>query len=176
MNNPYGSLAWSFFKIGLFGFGGGYAILPLIRHEMVDVHGWATLGEFSDMVAISQVTPGTIAINSATYVGLTAGGILGSTIATIMVCLAPFTLVLIASRSFTAMRDNVYVKTIVSLLRPTVIGFVLAAALSLIDRHNFVDWKSIVIFLVALVLTLKWKVHPIILIIASGVIGWFLYA
>ncbi len=176
MDNLYGSLAWSFFKIGLFGFGGGYAILPLIRHEMVDIHGWATLGEFSDMVAISQVTPGTITINSATYVGLTSGGILGSTIASVMVCLAPFVLVLAASRSLSAMRDNAYIKTIVSLLRPTVIGFVLAAALSLLDRSNFVDRKSAVIFLAVFVLVLKTKIHPIILIVASGVIGWLLYA
>lgn len=172
---PYASLAWSFFRIGLFGFGGGYAILPLIGHEVVDVYGWATKGEFSDMVALSQMTPGPIAINAATYVGYTAGGFWGSTLATTMVCLAPFAIMLAVCKFFMSMKDHPRVAGATALLRPTVVGLVLAALLGLVNRENFVDWKSGIVFAAALLASVLWKAHPLFVMAAAGVFGWLVY-
>lgn len=175
MDNQYSALFWSFSKIGLFGFGGGYAMLPLITHEVVNVRGFASMSEFTDMVAISQMTPGPVALNAATYVGFTTEGILGSIIATSAVCLPPFIIMYVVCRFFLSMKDNPRVDGAMRLLRPTVVGLVLAAALFLMNRQSFVDWTSCVIFGVVFALTLFWKVHPIPLLVASGVAGWLLY-
>lgn len=174
MPNNYGALAWSFFKIGLFGFGGGYAILPLIGHEVVETHGWITTGEFSDMLALSQMTPGPVAINTATYVGYTMEGFWGSALATTMVCLAPFILMYVVCRFFMSMKDHPRVAGVMALLRPVVVGLVLAAFLTLLNRENFVDWKSGIVFAVAFVLSVM-KIHPIPVLVAAGVFGWFAY-
>ncbi|MCC8108575.1 MAG: chromate transporter [Planctomycetes bacterium] len=175
MNSSHGSLFFTFMKIGLFGFGGGYAMLPLIGHEVVDNNGWATTGEFADMVALSQMTPGPVALNTATYVGFTNDGVLGSTIATIGVCLPPFIIMYVVCRYFLSMKDNPRVAGVMRLLRPAVVGLVLAAALVLLNRENFVDWKSGAIFAVAFVLTAFTRLHPIPLLIGAGVAGWLLY-
>ena len=97
----YLQLFWTFFKIGLFGFGGGYAMLSLIQGEVVTAHGWLTSQQFTDIVAVSQMTPGPIGINSATYVGFTAtGSVWGSVVATFAVCLPSFILMLTISKFF----------------------------------------------------------------------------
>lgn len=175
-NNDYLPLWWSFLKIGAFGFGGGYAILPLIGREVVDVRKWATLSEFSDMVALSQVTPGPVAINTATYVGFTAGGILGSVVATAAVCLPPFVFVTLVCRFFLAFKDHPRVLGAMRLLRPAVVGLVLAATLSLMTAENFVDGKSAAVFLAALVLTVWKRINPILLVVLAAVAGLLLYA
>ena len=172
---PFDSLAWSFFKIGLFGFGGGYAILPMIGHEVVNAHGWATWGEFSDMVALSQMTPGPIVVNAATYIGYTSNGFWGSTLATLTVCLAPFVLMIIACRFFLAMRNHPRVAGATHLLRPVVVGLVLAAVLSLMNADTFMDWKSFLIFAAALISSIFWKAHPLAVLAASGIFGWLVY-
>lgn len=165
----------SFLKIGLFGFGGGYAILPLISHEVVGVRGWATASEFADMVALSQMTPGPVALNAATYVGFTSAGVLGSVVATLTFCVPPFVIMYTVCRFFLSMRDNPRVEGALRLLRPAVVGLVLAAALFLMNRESFVDWKSGAIFVLAFVLTAFARVHPIPLLIGAGVAGWALY-
>ncbi|MDR1611946.1 MAG: chromate transporter [Planctomycetota bacterium] len=169
-------LWWSFLKIGACGFGGGYAILPLIGHEVVDVRNWASLAEFSDMVALSQITPGPVAINGATYVGFTAGGFLGSVVATVAVCLPPFVFVTLACRFLLAFKDHPRVLGALRLLRPAAAGLVLAAALSLLNRENFIGWESVPVFLAALALTLWTKLDPITIIVLAGVAGLMLYA
>ena len=134
----------SYLKIGFFGFGGGYAMLSLIQHEVVVQHAWMTAGEFTDIVAISQITPGPIAINSATYVGYTVGmqtghvglGILGSAIATFAVCLPSFTLMVLVARFFMRLHNNRLVEGAMRGMRPTVIGMIAAAALLLIVPHG----------------------------------------
>ena len=173
--DKYGSLFLSFLKIGLFGFGGGYAILPLISHEVVGERGWMAPGEFADMVAISQTTPGPVALNTATYVGFTQAGILGSAIATLTICLPPFVIMLLVCRFFLSMKDNPRVAGAMRLLRPTVVGLVLAAALFLMNRESFADWKSVVIFAAAFALTVFAKIHPIPLLVGAGAVGWLLY-
>jgi chromate transporter len=169
------SLFWSFFKIGLFGFGGGYAILALIESEVVDIHGWMTTTEFTDIVAISQATPGPIVINCATYVGYTAtNSILGSAIATFAVCLPALILASLAARFIYKFRDNKYVDAAFKGLRPAVVGLILAAGISLINSENFIDYISIIIFAVVAIGT-YFKANPIILLMLSGIAGYLIY-
>ena len=134
----------SYLKIGFFGFGGGYAMLSLIQNEVVVQHAWMTNAEFADIVAVSQITPGPIAINSATYVGYTVGaqtgsvwyGILGAAVATFAVCLPALTLMLLITRFFLKLKDNPLVEGAMKGMRPVVIGMIAAAALLLIFPHR----------------------------------------
>ncbi|MBU1106602.1 MAG: chromate transporter [Candidatus Riflebacteria bacterium] len=172
----YLDLFVSFFKIGLFGFGGGYAMLPLIKHEVVNApHQWLSMIDFTDIVAISQITPGPVAVNMATYVGYSvSGSVFGSLLATIGVCLPPLLIMLIISKFYLKFRKNKYVEMAFSALRPGIIGLIAAAAISLMSPHNFIDRTSIVIFAVIFIASLL-KIHPIKLIILSGVAGLILY-
>ena len=173
----YLELFISFFKIGLFGFGGGYAMLPLIQHEVVAApHCWLSIADFIDIVAISQMTPGPIGINSATYVGYTASGtILGSVIATFAIVLPSFIIMLTLSRFFFVLQGNKYMEYALLGLRPAVIGLIAAAALVLMNSENFIDYKSIILFGIAFIASFKFKLHPILLIILAGLAGLLLY-
>lgn len=165
-----------YLKIGLFGFGGGYAMLSLIQYEVVDKHHWLSLQEFTDVVAISQMTPGPIGINSATYIGYTVtGNVWGSVIATIAVCLPSFLLVLLISFFFARFKKNKYVAAAFTGLRPMTVGLIAAAALIMMNGENFIDYKSILIFAAAFYLTWRYKVHPILMICMAGVAGVILY-
>lgn len=171
----YLQLLYSYLKIGFFGFGGGYAMLSLIQNEIVVHHGWLTNAEFADIVAISQITPGPIAINSATYVGYAVTGtVWGAVIATAAVCLPALTIMILITRFFLKLRHNRYVSGALQGMQPMVIGMIAAAALLLITPSTFIDWKSWAIFATALVVS-GLKVNPILLIIASGVAGFLLY-
>lgn len=178
----------SYLKIGFFGFGGGYAMLSLIQNEVVVRHAWMTNAQFADIVAVSQITPGPIAINSATYVGYTVGvqlgpayGILGSAIATFAVCLPSLTLMIVVARFFLRLKDNRLVEGAMRGMRPVVIGMIAAAALLLIFPHtdapgdrNFTDAWSWVLF--GGVLAGSWrKVNPILLIVLSAAAGILIY-
>jgi len=172
----YWQLFISYLKIGLFGFGGGYAMLSLIQHEVVEHHQWLSAAEFTDIVAISQMTPGPIGINSATYIGYTVtGGVWGAILATVAVCLPSFAIVLLIAGSYRKFRSNNYVNDAFKGLRPVVVGLIAAAALLLMNRENFIDYKSLIIFGVAFLLTMFVKVHPIVLILLSGLAGLLLY-
>ncbi len=175
--NPeiYLQLFISFFKIGLFGFGGGYAIISLIQYE-IEYYGWMSSAEFTDIIAISQMTPGPIGINSATYVGYTASGtVLGSLVATVAITLPSFLIMLTLVRLFFYLNGNKYMNYALLGLRPVVIGLIGAAAVLLMNSENFIDYKSILIFIAAFLLSLKTKMHPIVLILIAGVAGWLLY-
>lgn len=169
----------SYLKIGFFGFGGGYAMLSLIHSEVVVRNQWLTNGEFSDIVAISQMTPGPIAINSATYIGYEVAGVLGSVVATVSVCLPALTIMMLITRFFLRLRDNRYVKGVVMGMRPVVVGMIASAALLLIfphseDGRSFIDGWSWVIFVGVMVASVK-KVNPILLIVLSAVVGVVIY-
>ena len=169
------ALFWSFLKIGIFGFGGGYAILALIENEVVDIHGWMTTAEFTDIVAISQATPGPIAINCATYVGYSAtDSIIGSAIATFAVCLPALILASLAARFIYKFRDNKYVDAAFKGLRPAVVGLILAAGISLVNSENFTDYISVIIFAVVAIAT-YFKANPIFLLMLSGIAGYLIY-
>ena len=180
----------SYLNIGFFGFGGGYAMLSLIQNEVVVQHQWMTTAEFADIVAVSQITPGPIAINSATYVGYTVGaqagdnpffGILGSAIATFAVCLPSLTLMILVARFFMKLKGNRLVEGAMRGMRPVVIGMIAAAALLLIfprssvpDDRNFIDAWSWVLF--GGVFVGSWrKVDPILLIVLSAGAGILIY-
>jgi len=172
----YWQLFWVYTKIGLFGFGGGYAMLSLIQEEVVNNHGWITVQQFTDIVAISQMTPGPIGINSATYIGYTAtGSVWGSVIATFAVCFPSFLLVLLISFFYDRFKNNKYVSAAFLGLRPAGVGLIASAALVLMNTENFIDPKSILIFIATFFLTFKYKVHPILMIVLAGVAGIVLY-
>ena len=169
----------SYLKIGFFGFGGGYAMLSLIHSEVVVSHQWLTNSEFSDIVAISQMTPGPIAINSATYIGYEVAGFWGSVVATIAVSLPALSIMLLLTIFFLRLRNNRYVKGVVAGMRPVVIGMIASAALLLIfptssDGASFIDGWSWAIFVATLVASAR-KVNPILLIVISGLVGIILY-
>jgi len=166
----YLTLFYTFFKIGLFGFGGGYAMLSIIQFEVVEAHQWLTASEFTDIVAISQVTPGPIAINSATYIGyqVTGGTVLGSAIATIAVCLPSIIIMSLICRFFLLFKNNRYVIAALSGMKPAAIGLIAAAAIMLMNKQNFPDYTSILIFMVTFALSyfIKWGVIRTILLAA----------
>lgn len=180
----YLELFYSFFKIGLFGFGGGYAMLSLIQGEVVTRHAWLTAQEFTDIIAISQMTPGPIGINSATYVGFTAtGNIWGAITATFAVTLPSFILMLTISKFFLKYQKHPVVVSIFDGLRPAIVGLLAAAALVLMNKDNFSSpiedsytfIISICLFLVAFIGTRKFKINPIIMILVCGLAGFLLY-
>lgn len=187
----YLKLIWSYLKIGFFGFGGGYAMLALIENEIV-TPGWISEQTFTDIVAISQMTPGPIGINSATYIGYVAPmmsspalnspfwGILGSIICTLVVVLPSFVLVRYAGHYIMRHRNSVVLKGIFSGLRPVVVGLIASAALLLMNKANFGTAtadvvKSVILCASALCLSLFTKIHPILLIVAAGVIGLLIF-
>ena len=166
----------TFFKIGLFGFGGGYAMLTMIQHEVVEVQHWMNAEEFADMVALSQVTPGPISINCATYIGYTSThSIWGSVVATLSFLLPSVLLMIVVLRLLTEFSSNRYVAFSIEGLRSAVAGLIAAAAVLLITPTNFVDIWSWLLFAAALCLSLFTKTNPIYIIVASGVIGWLVY-
>ena len=172
-------LVWSYLKIGFFGFGGGYAMLSLIHSEVVVRNEWLTNGEFSDIIAISQMTPGPIALNSATYIGYEVAGVLGSVVATTAVCIPALTLMILLTRFFLKLHNNRYVQSVVLAMRPVVVGMIMSAALLLIfphsdDGRSFIDGWSWLIFALALLGSAK-KINPILLIVVSGIAGVVIY-
>lgn len=172
----YLQLLWSYLKIGLFGFGGGYAMLSLIQHEVVEKQAWITSQQFADIVAISQMTPGPIGINSATYIGyLTTGSVWGAALATFAVCLPSFILVLTVAKFLIRHKENPYVKNIFSGLRPVVVGLIASAALLLMNGQNFSDYKAVLIAAGAFVIVRYTRLHPIWVIVMAGVCGYLIY-
>lgn len=171
----YLQLFISFFKIGLFGFGGGYAILSLIQSEIYR-YGWMSTQEFTDMVAISQMTPGPIGINAATYVGYTStGSVAGAVCATSAIMLPSLIIMLILCKIYFRLKENRYVGKVMQALRYIVIGLIAAAALQLMTTHNFIDYWSYLLFTIVLIGTAVFRMHPILLILLSGVVGLIIY-
>ena len=171
----YFNLFLIFFKVGLFSFGGGYAILPLMQHEVVDVNKWISFKEFMDIVAVSQITPGPISINLATHVGYRIGGVVGSTIATTSVVLPSIIIVSLIVIFLKRFSKLPVVQRIFKSLRVTIVGLILAAGIALFVKENFIDYKSYIIFTSVLIGGLVFKIGSITLIILSGVAGAILY-
>lgn len=191
-------LAWTFFLVGAFTFGGGYAMLSLIQGQVVVAHGWISESTFTDIVAISQMTPGPIGINSATYVGYSVLyeatgvhllGVLGSAVATLSLVLPSFLVVLALVRVYTKFSHSPLFEGTMGWLRPAVVGLIGAAAVILVVhvawagcvpsfsvvRENFVDWKSWCLLGAAFVASYWGKVNPILVILAGAVLGLLLY-
>lgn len=171
----YLQLFLTFFKIGLFGFGGGYAIAALIQDEVVNVNHWLSVAQFTDIMAISQATPGPIAINCATYVGYSAtGSILGSALATFAVILPSIIIVGLISVFYVKFKQNKYVESAITGLKPLLIGLLASAAILLCTKENFIDIYSYIIFGITAVASVM-KANPIILLCLSGIVGILIY-
>ena len=185
-------LFYTFCKIGLFNFGGGYAMIALIQNEVVEKQGWMTMSEFTDIVATSQITPGPIGINVATYAGYTAvmnagydpfWGVAGAFLASFSVILLPLILMLLVSSFILKHKEHIVVKSIMSVLKLTVIGLIAAAAALLISPETFGSYTesplqlflSIGLFAAAFIASVKWKVSPILQIVIAGAIGFLVY-
>jgi len=161
-----------FTKIGLFSFGGGYAILAMIKQEVVLNHGWLTEAEFFDIVAISQMTPGPIAINAATFIGYQKAGIPGAIVCTLGVILPSLILMLLVTLSYVKLKHKPWFNRILFRMRPLAIGLIASAAI-MAGRDAIRDWFSIGVFAAAFLLSWKWRVNPFLLLIGAGVVGFF---
>ena len=174
----------TFFVIGMFTIGGGYAMLSLIQNEVVTVHGWIDDGTFTDIVAISQMTPGPIGINSATYIGYevlaTSGAseflcILGSFTATFAVVLPSFLIVLGLCKVYEKWKNHYMFQGILTGLKPATLGLVGTAALSLATPENFIDWKSFAICILSFIALYLKKVGPFSIIGIGAIVGLLIY-
>lgn len=176
----YIKIIWAYLKIGLFGFGGGYAMLSLIQREIVD-SGWITSQMFTDIVAISQMTPGPIGINSATYIGYAlTGSIFGSVLATATVVAPPFVLILYTGHFIRRHKDSPIIKSIFKGLRPVVVGLIASAALLLMNAENFGSdnnmlLKTVPICIGSFLIVFFTKIHPIFVIILSAIVGLLIF-
>ena len=180
----YLELFTTFFVIGMFTIGGGYAMLSLIQNEVVNVHGWIDEVAFTDIVAISQMTPGPIGINTATYLGydvLANTGasefmcVLGSFTATFAVVLPSFIIVLSICKVYDKWKDHYMFKGVMTGLKPAVLGLIGTAAVGLATPDNFIDWKSYVICLLTFIALLFKKLGPFSAIGLGALAGLLLY-
>lgn len=175
----YFELFWTFFKIGAFTFGGGYAMLPLIQSEVLS-HGWISADELLNFIAVSESTPGPFAVNIATYVGVSLGGFFGAISSTLGVILPSFLIIFTVAKFFGKFSENGIVKGVMAGLKPAVIGLIAAAVLSVGKTVLFPDgfasqigrefYISLGIFLISAILIFK-KLHPILVIVLSAVLG-----
>lgn len=164
----------AFLKIGTFGFGGGYAMLSLIEKEIVTNNSWISYTEFIDIIGISQMTPGPVAINSATFVGYRVYGILGSIVATLGVITTSFILVTLAYFFFQKFKESDLLTSALLGMRPALIGLIISVFLSL-GRTSYIDLKSIIIAFIIGLMLIKTKIHPILIIVISGILGIVFY-
>ncbi len=176
----------SFLQIGLFSIGGGYAIIPLIQQQIVNFHHWLTLQEFTDIITISQMTPGPLAVNTSTFVGIRIAGIPGAIIATLGSILSGFILSIFLYKFFKKHNSVDSISNILKGLRSTSIGLIASSASTIILISFFsssaVDISAVnlnaaamVIFIVSLFLLRKYKLNPILIMVLTGFIGLFIY-
>ena len=167
-------IALSFLKIGAFSFGGGYAVLSFIQREVVEANGWITPEQFVDIVAIAEMTPGPIAVNSATFVGYNMFGVWGGIMCTLCTIAIPVILSLIVSFYFSKFKENRQLQNALKGIRPAVIGLIAASCLS-IAEISITSVYSLLFFGIALLLVWKFKVNPIITLIICGALGGVFY-
>jgi chromate transporter len=166
-------LGISFFSIGLFAFGGGYAVLSFLQHEVVQ-RGWMTTERFADLIAISQSTPGPIAINLATFVGYEAGGVAGALLATLAVSLPGMILIILFALFLFHFYERPVAQALFKGLRPAVVGLIVAAAWH-IGQVAFVNWIAVGITVICCLLIARWKVHPVFLVASSAIAGMLFF-
>ena len=176
----YLQLFFSFLQIGLFSFGGGYAAMPLIQGQVVNIHGWLEMSEFTDLITISQMTPGPIAINSATFVGIKIAGIPGALVATAVCILPSCIIVTLIAKLYLKYRDMAVLQGVLTSLRPAVVAMIASAGISVLitafwGEDTVIDllqtnWILVVIFLLCVLLLRKTKMNPILVMVLAGVI------
>lgn len=182
----YLKLFLSFVQIGMFSIGGGYAAIPLIKNQVVELNNWLTMTEFADLVTIAEMTPGPIAVNSATFVGIRIAGIPGALIATFGCILPSSIIVLTFAYLFKKYKNLAVIQGVLNGLRPAVVALITSAGLSLLSLAlwgnntqgiQFVDtnYLALVMFLIALFILRKFKLNPILVMFGTGIIGMFFY-
>ncbi|ACB83830.1 chromate transporter [Natranaerobius thermophilus] len=164
----------TFVKIGLFSFGGGYVMIPLIREEIINTKGWLSETVFLDVIAIAEMTPGPIAINSATFVGFQVAGFWGAVVSTLGVITPSIILILISAKFLQKYYHKVQIKNFFAGVRPAVIGLILSAGI-VIAQSAVVDLKGLFIAVLVLIIMIVKQPHPILMILVSGVLGLILY-
>ena len=164
----------SFFKIGAFSFGGGYAMLPLLEKELIVKHQWVSTIDFIDILAISEMTPGPIAINSATFLGYRVAGILGAIISTFAVALPSFIIITLMYKFINRFKNSKYISWAFKGIRPVVLGLIGAAAIT-VGKTSFIDIKSILIAIFIFFLVSIKKINAILVIVIAGILGIILY-
>ncbi len=183
----YLELFWSYFQIGLFSIGGGYAAMPLIQHQVVEIHPWLSMTQFADIVTIAEMTPGPIAINSATFVGELVAGFPGAIVATIGCVFPSCIIVMSLAFIYYRFRGVNVVQGVLAGLRPAVIAMIASAGINLFFTAVYgttslpTDLGSIniiafIIFLGAFVVLRRWKVNPIKTMVGSGIAGLILFS
>ena len=175
----YLELFFSFLKIGLFSFGGGYAAMPLIRDQVVTSHQWLSMPEFTDLGTISQMTPGPIAINSATFVGIKIAGIPGAVVATFGCILPSCVIVMLIARLYLKYRSMDMLQGVLASLRPAVVAMIASAGVSILITALWgsielislsgTDWIMAVLFIICIVLLKKFQINPIAVMVFAGV-------
>ena len=182
----YLELFISFATVGLFCIGGGYAALPLIQHQVMEVHQWMTMEQFLDIITISQMTPGPIAINAATFVGTNLAGLPGAIIATIGSVTPSCIIVLILAVIYYRYRNLSVIQSVLSGLRPAVVALIASAGLSIAITAFFkdgtlsitptnIDWIALIIFCASLFVLRKYKKGPVTVMVCAGILGTILY-
>lgn len=164
----------AFLKIGTFGFGGGYAMLPLIQKEIVDNNAWLSQTDFMDIIGISQMTPGPIAINAATFVGYKTGGILGSVLSTLGVVTTSFILISFANYFFNKFKNSKILAHALKGMRPALIGLIISVFITL-SYESYRDLNSLIIAAIVGFLLYKTKIHPILIIVIAAFLGILFY-
>ena len=175
----YLQLFYSFLKIGLFSFGGGYAAMPLIQEQVVNSHGWLSMPEFTDLITISQMTPGPIAINSATFVGIKIAGVPGALVATFGCVLPSCVIVMLIAKLYLKYRNMDTLQGVLNSLRPAVVAMIASAGVSILITAFWgsvemislmgTKWVLVVIFILGVVLLRKFKMNPILVMVLAGV-------
>lgn len=168
------ALYWSFLKVGLFTIGGGYAMIPLMEAEIINVHGWLSPAEFLDIIAIAEMTPGPISINAATFIGYTLAGITGSLIATLGVITPSLVLLLLLSRVLIKLIQNPGAESFLNGLRSALVALILVASFNL-GQTAVIDLYTALIFAVLLIASLLRQVSPLYFIAAGAVLGLLLF-
>lgn len=179
-------LFWSFFQIGMFSIGGGMAAMPLIQNQVVDLHHWLTLTEFTDLITIAEMTPGPIAINSSTFVGIRIAGIPGALIATVGCVFPSCVIVSILAWVYFKYKGLAVIQGVLSGLRPAVVALIASAGLSIFTlavwgENGFslnpqtINLVAVLLFSIAVFILRKWKPNPIFVMLGSGIIGGAIY-
>lgn len=184
--NLYLQLFFSFLQVGAFSVGGGYAAMPLIQSQVVDLHHWLSLAEFTDLITIAEMTPGPIAVNSATFVGIRIGGIPGALVATFGCILPSCLIVSLLAYCYLRFKNLSVIQEVLRALRPAVVALIASAGLTILvmvlygsrgfsPRLQELDLTGAAVFLLALVLLRCLKKNPILVMVLSGLLGLLLH-
>lgn len=172
-------LFWTFFKLGFISFGGGYAMLPVIEHEALSHH-WMTAEQYTEAIALAGMAPGPIAMNSAVYVGYTASGWIGSIVASLGVVMPSAIIMLLIATIFYRVYDNHWVQSALDGMKPALVALIAYAAVNMAMHSGLATWTAssllpVAIFACALLTLMKLKLHPIAVILLSGIAGIVIY-